>query len=303
MAAQTEPVVSIVMPVYNGERYIRDAVKSCLEQSFSDLELICVDDASTDGTPEILHEYAEADDRVRYVRHSENKKLPKALNTGFEIASGRYFSWTSDDNLYAPEAIDVMVSFLEANTDVDLVYAGYRRIDEECRALDTVMPSDPEEIFTRNIVGACFLYRRTIHDSIGGYRHEMFLAEDYDFWLRAYLRFRIAALDEVLYTYRVHSSALGQTYPEGVAEARRACLEHVLEEANSLDRRCLARLHLSIAQASARLGDCARTRRHIAAAMVARPLWTVGNAERYALATTVLGSSLTCWLRDKLASD
>lgn len=303
MTAQRKPVVSIVLPVYNGERYVRDAVQSCLEQSFTDLELICVDDASTDGTAAILDEFVQVDQRVRYVRHSENKKLPGALNTGFGIASGRYFTWTSDDNLYHSEAIDTMVSFLETNTDVDLVYAGYHRIDEEARPLATVMPPEPVELYSHNVIGACFLYRREIQDAIGGYRHEMLLAEDYDFWLRTSLRFRIAPLDEVLYTYRVHSAALGETYPEGVIRARRACLEHVISEANALDRERRARANLSIAQASACLGDCARTRAHIAAAMVARPLWTVSNAGRFALSTMVLGSSLAGWLRSTFVSD
>ena len=301
MKRPAEPKVSIVLPVYNGEKYLREAVQSCLNQSYRDFELICVDDASTDRSAEILTELAQDDPRVLCVRHDENRKLPAALNTGFEIASGRYFTWTSDDNLYAPEAIERMVQFLETNSEVDLVYTAYRRIDDDGREIETVMPLAPAMLFARNVIGACFLYRQEVHQEIGGYRQEMFLAEDYDFWIRAALRFRLQPLDEVLYTYRSHGGALGQVYAKEVISARREVLADALESnANGLNRSSRARLHLAVAQSSATLADTRQTRESLAAAIASRPFWSIAHAGRMALITGLVGADRAARLRNLL---
>src|SRR5215468_4846876 len=99
------PLVSVVLPTYNGSRYLRGAVESVLAQTLADFELIVVDDCSTDATPALVAELAARDPRIIAVRHEANRKLPGALNTGFARARGRYFTWTSDDNLYAPAAL------------------------------------------------------------------------------------------------------------------------------------------------------------------------------------------------------
>src|SRR3990170_3452478 len=109
--AQISPKVSIVLPTYNGEKYIRQSIDSCLNQTHENIELIIVDDCSIDNTPEIIKSYK--DSRVKSLRHDQNKFLPHALNTGFSNATGEYLTWTSDDNYYAKEAIEKMVSFLK----------------------------------------------------------------------------------------------------------------------------------------------------------------------------------------------
>src|SRR5690606_22425727 len=113
------PFVSIVLPTYNGARYLAQSIESCINQTYTQWELIIVDDASTDDTPAIISHYVQLDSRIRTVRHSTNRKLPAALNTGFDMARGEYFTWTSDDNYYRPEALGVMVAFLESRADVD----------------------------------------------------------------------------------------------------------------------------------------------------------------------------------------
>lgn len=89
-------VVSIVMPVYNGEKYLRQSIASVVNQTFKDWNLIIVDDCSTDSSPEIMNEYAKADDRIQVIHNEVNSKIPASLNNGFEEAAGRYFTWTSD---------------------------------------------------------------------------------------------------------------------------------------------------------------------------------------------------------------
>jgi len=127
------PLISVVLPTYNGARHLTEAIESCLNQTWRNLELIIVDDCSSDETPEIIKRYAAKDERVRPIRHTTNRQLPAALNSGFAQAQGRYCTWISDDNLYDRDALEKMASFLVRNAKVSVVYASYSRIDEAGR--------------------------------------------------------------------------------------------------------------------------------------------------------------------------
>jgi glycosyltransferase involved in cell wall biosynthesis len=206
--ALNDPLVSIILPTYNGSRYLDASIGSCLNQSYSNIELIVVDDCSTDATPEIIRERAARDARIRIVAHERNRKLPGSLNSGFSRARGEYLSWTSDDNLYQPYAIERMVSALRDRPDAAVVYAGYAVIGDTGQVLNTEPARQPSNLVLGNVVGACFLYRREVQDAVGPYDETLFLAEDYDFWLRAAQRFQFVALDTELYFYRQHQQSL-----------------------------------------------------------------------------------------------
>jgi glycosyltransferase involved in cell wall biosynthesis len=202
------PTVSIVLPTYNGARYLLASVESCISQTFKDWELILVDDASTDSTASMVNECVKRDGRIRCIHNEQNRKLPGALNIGFAAARGRYFTWTSDDNRYRPSAIKRMLDVLEIHEDVEIVYADVTIIDEDEEEIGFARVAEPEQLAFGDCVGACFLYKREVHGVVGGYREECFLAEDYDFWLRASARFGLMPLHEDLYLYRVHERSL-----------------------------------------------------------------------------------------------
>ena len=105
------PKVSIVLPTYNGEDYLRESIESVISQTFTDWELIIVNDCSTDSTPKIAEAYAAKDCRIRVIHNEKNQKLPNSLNIGFESASGDYLTWTSDDNIFHHEALIKMHDF------------------------------------------------------------------------------------------------------------------------------------------------------------------------------------------------
>jgi glycosyltransferase involved in cell wall biosynthesis len=202
------PSVSIVLPTYNGSDFLTQSVESCLNQSLTDWELIIVDDASTDDTPRIAAGFAARDSRIRLIRHEKNRKLPGALNTGFAAAQGRYHTWISDDNLYTLNALQTMRDALECHPETDLVYADYAAIDDVGNVVEWVSAGDPPGLVSGNVVGPCFLYRARVHADLKGYDETLFLAEDYDFWLRASSQFRLLHLRESLYHYRYHAGSL-----------------------------------------------------------------------------------------------
>jgi glycosyltransferase involved in cell wall biosynthesis len=116
------PLVSLSVPVYNGENYLAEALDSLLAQTFTDFEIIITDNASTDGTEAIGRAYAERDPRVRYVRNAENLGAAGNFNYGFSLARGRYFKWAAHDDIIAPDFLQKCVDVLDAEPDVVLAY-------------------------------------------------------------------------------------------------------------------------------------------------------------------------------------
>lgn len=201
-------VVSIVLPVFNGERYLAQSVESILNQSYSNFELIVVNDCSTDRTEDIIQNFASIDSRIIYIKNEKNLKLPASLNRGFSIARGEYYTWTSDDNLYHQEAIEKMVRYLDNHPDYGMVACDYRTINAEGAVQATAHVGDSDALVIKNRVGACFMYRKHVAEEIGEYRTDLFLVEDYDYWLRIRRKYPIAFLHEPLYDYRVHEKSL-----------------------------------------------------------------------------------------------
>jgi glycosyltransferase involved in cell wall biosynthesis len=190
------PVISIVLPTYNGAAYLRDSLDSCLNQSVNDLEVIVVVDGSTDDTEKILDAYS-SHPKLRIFKQV-NRGLPAALNAGFAQARGAFWSWTSDDNIYLPDAMAVMLHYLQEHPQTAMVCTDYLVIDESGSAV----------AYDRNN-WACFLYRSEAAARAGLYRSEFPLVEDVDFFLR--LRHFAGPIDRIPrphYKYRHHKASL-----------------------------------------------------------------------------------------------
>ena len=213
-----DKLVSIVLPVYNGEKYLRESIESVISQTYTNWELIIVDDCSKDKTAEIAKEYAEKDGRIQYYLNEKNLRLPRNLNKGFSLARGDYLTWTSDDNVFLSNAIETLVKALEDDTDAEFAFSDLDIIDEySVKSGSQRIPKNYfEQIIGTNIVGACFLYTRKVYDTVGDYQHGKILVEDYDYWQRIFAKYKTVAVHEVLYKYRVHSSSLTGTNPESV---------------------------------------------------------------------------------------
>jgi glycosyltransferase involved in cell wall biosynthesis len=250
-------LVSIILPTYNGSQYLDGAIQSCVEQSYVDWELIIVDDASTDDTPDRIRRWIDEDDRIHFVRHPTNLKLPASLNTGFSLAKGDYLTWTSDDNLYRPIALEHMVAYLESNPGVDVVYTDYTFIDEAGNPIREVNVLPPKELVAQgNCIGPSFLYRKAVQEKLGGYAEDLFLAEDYDFWLRASIWFQLEPLHIDCYLYRKHGSSLTALQKGGVELATDRTLLRVLPQLGWVSDKIRGRTYLDI---GLRLFDASQT--------------------------------------------
>ena len=202
--------VSIILPVYNGAKCVANSIDSVLSQTYENFELVVVNDCSTDNTLDILNEYAKKDSRVKVFTNEVNKKLPRTLNAGFEKATGEYLTWTSDDNMYRPEAIAQMVQFLDENPEVGLVYCDMtvrNELGDEIKEEERVA-APVKDLRLRSICGACFMYRSEVAAKAGDYDPDLFLAEDYEYWIRISKNAKIAPLHKNLYIYRLQGQSL-----------------------------------------------------------------------------------------------
>jgi glycosyltransferase involved in cell wall biosynthesis len=129
--SSNKPRVSIGMPVFNGEKYLREALDSILAQTYQDFELIISDNASTDHTQQICREYANKDSRIHYNRNEENLGAPKNYNRVFELSSGEYFKWAAYDDVLAPEYVQKCVNILDKDTSIVLCHSRTGRINEQ----------------------------------------------------------------------------------------------------------------------------------------------------------------------------
>jgi glycosyltransferase involved in cell wall biosynthesis len=149
------PKLTVGLPVYNGERHLREAIESILAQSFGDFLLLVADNASTDGTQEIVRGYAAKDARVRYHRNEANIGLAANFNLVFRMSDTPYFRWATSDDVSLPDYLRRCVECLDRERDVVLAYTKTRFIDAEGKALDRHdtgldLPSaDPAERFRR----------------------------------------------------------------------------------------------------------------------------------------------------------
>jgi len=128
--SRKRPRVSIGMPVYNGEKYLAEALDSILAQTYRDFELVISDNASTDNTEQICHRYARADTRIRYYRNERNLGASKNHNSVFELSIGEYFKWAAYDDVLAPEFLEKCVGVLDKDPSIVLCYSKTARIDK-----------------------------------------------------------------------------------------------------------------------------------------------------------------------------
>lgn len=218
-------MISVVLPVYNGEKYLSQSIESIINQTYSNWELIVVNDCSSDNSRAIVEEYTQKDSRIKLINNSINQKLPKSLNIGFQNAKGEYYTWTSDDNLYKPNALEYMADVLNKNQEFDLVSCQFDIIDEngifKSTSNNYYSTRDLYELLNFNNIGACFMYRASIAQKVGEYDPKTFLAEDYDYWMRIASQGDIYYSNENLYQYRMHENSLTSTKTQKIIQVAR----------------------------------------------------------------------------------
>jgi glycosyltransferase involved in cell wall biosynthesis len=234
---KTPPKVSVVMAVYNGERYLDQAIESILGQSFENFELIIIDDGSTDGTADILEAYD--DQRIVLLKNEENCGLTRSLNRGIKVARGDLIARQDADDYSLTERLELQVDFMAHNPSVGLVGCWSQMVDGCDQHVRTMrFLTKPEEVGAVILSAVPFLHgtfmfrRACLPEISGGYDERIPVAQDCDLLLRISEKWDLANVPEVMYVHRRHEGAItakrGQEQLEFLRQAQEAAIENRL---------------------------------------------------------------------------
>ena len=199
------PEVSIIMPVYNpNSKWLADAVDSIIDQSFTDFELLIVDDGS--DNPSACDDFTEWDDRIKVLRHDYNMNQASALNTGLRNAKGKYICFLDYDDMFIEGKLDKQLTFMKTHSDVDMIYAdGWYLHDDGITEYN--LNDNPENLLNWNIVCVgSVMVRKKVFDEVSYFDTNLDRSHDWDMWIRVYKTgFKIQKMEERcgIY-YRLH---------------------------------------------------------------------------------------------------
>jgi glycosyltransferase involved in cell wall biosynthesis len=225
--------VSVLMSVWNGDRYLCQAIESILNQTFRDFEFLIINDGSTDRSRDIILSYT--DNRIRLIDNGTNLGLTESLNQGLELARGEYIARQDTDDVSLPDRISKQVSFLDDHLEVGLLGTWTRAFDtrgvfvSEWRTPLNNSLIRWSLLFGTSIAHPSVMMRRSAIEQAGGYHAWALYAEDYDLWCRMSLRTQIANLPEFLVWRRLHSYSVSVTYSEQQDETDRQVMRREIQ--------------------------------------------------------------------------
>ncbi|MEI6145322.1 MAG: glycosyltransferase [Methylococcales bacterium] len=210
----SNPLISIIIPVYNGERYLTEAIESALAQSYKHFELLIINDGSTDNSAAIIKPFLK-DLRVIYIEQ-KNAGVAAARNAAIKQAKGKYIGFLDQDDLWLSNKLEVQVAALELNANVFFVHSRHDVIDAEGNNIDYDLITRVsgycfEELFKKNRIAVLtVLIRKTIFEEIGLFNEQLSGVDDYDMWLRITLKYPIKYIDLSLACYRFHDNNISK---------------------------------------------------------------------------------------------
>jgi len=209
------PLVSIVIPVYNGEKYVHEAIDSVLAQTYPHIELIVVNDGATDRTPDILNSYKE---RICII-NKENGGVATALNAGIQNAKGEYIGWLSHDDLFLPKKIESQIRFLLTHPNFEICYSDYAISGPDGNIIKNVNTAwYPRDQIIKHMFGGVYIHgstiflRKSCFDVVGLFNREYPNTQDVDMWIRLSECYEMGRVPEVLMISRRHAKQGSRNY-------------------------------------------------------------------------------------------
>ena len=213
--------LSVIMPVYNDEEFLSQAIESILQQSYSDYEFIIINDGSTDRSGEIIHSFAQQDDRILVMTNSQNIGVTKSANMGIGMASGEYIARMDADDISLPDRFEKQIEFLDRHKDVWVLGGQIELVNEKGESCGSIDCSTDEKVLRWMAVsnGAIVfhpttMFRKEKINLVGNYPEDCRLAQDSALWRELYMveNFPLQNLGEVVLAYRIHNNNISRVY-------------------------------------------------------------------------------------------
>ncbi|MDH3974331.1 MAG: glycosyltransferase [Deltaproteobacteria bacterium] len=207
-----EVEISIIMSVYNGERWLSESIDSVLNQSYNNFELIVIDDGSTDKSVNILNHYMIKDKRIRVFHNKQNIGLTRSLNRGLELSQGKFIARIDCDDIWHPEKLSKQIEYLEEHPYISIVGTACNVIDENGHVSETqkIRFVKEDKSIRQSIVKfnpfthSSILFKKDVYKELGGYNNSFEFAQDYEYWIRILQRYKGDNLAQAL-TFRRNS--------------------------------------------------------------------------------------------------
>ncbi|MEP6465884.1 MAG: glycosyltransferase [Parafilimonas sp.] len=231
---EVTPLVSVVIPCFNAEKFVEAAVRSIMQQSYTNLEIITIDDCSTDNTLSILKKLSLKDARIVLLTNEKNLGIVSTLNKGIHTARGKYIARMDADDISVAERISMQVQYLEANNNVAMCGANYIMIDEKGNKTGSLKFPQHDENIKAELLFYCpfchptVMMRKDIFNTIDVYQQSLVPAEDYELWIRVAEKFSVENLPDFLLYYRWHGNNITISKKQEQYEALQMAVENNL---------------------------------------------------------------------------
>lgn len=214
----TSPSLSVIIPVYNAQMFIAEAIQSILNQSFNDFELIIIDDGSTDNSRQIIQSFN--DKRINYFKNDANKGIVYTRNRGISESKGEFIGMLDADDVAAPDKFKIQIDFLKKNKEFGMVGSWVKFIDENGNKLNGKwkLPASPETIpswflFKNYFLQSAVLYRKNCFNNLS-FTKGFDILEDYLIWYQILKKFKARNLPKYLINYRIHKGGVTKKHDD-----------------------------------------------------------------------------------------
>ncbi len=246
---EVNPKISVIMPVYNGEKYLREAIDSILKQTFTDFEFIILNDGSIDKTEEIILSYD--DHRIVYVKNESNLKVEETLNKGIQLAKGEYIARMDADDISLPERFEKQLKVMEKNPNIDICGSWMQRFNDHGDINIRHNVETHDEIKVHMLFYTAFAHNVLLikKEFFEHYRYikQYDRAEDYDLWIRSIDQCSFYNIQEVLVKYRMHNAQVTQRSEDDInpawIEVNKGYLDRIGYSLNDKERECFYSLN------------------------------------------------------------
>jgi glycosyltransferase involved in cell wall biosynthesis len=272
--------VSVIVPCFNHARFLDDSISSILGQSYTDLELIIVDDCSTDASWQAIEKFASCDPRVKGLRHEQNKGLSRSRNDGLRVASGDFIGFCDSDDAWEPEKLAIQLDFLQNNPDYGVAYSDANIIDENGKPtgkrFSDLFPLPTRssgwlfpELAKRNFINIqSVVMREECVQRVGLFDEGVEWIQDWWYWVQLSREYRFSYCEIPLGRYRMHSNSTNLIHQRAYSTNRLKVFRRILQNYGEISSRVKADIVYEMGVDLCRLGKLGFGKRFFWAAML-----------------------------------